>query len=98
MPRKYFAILISFALGGSLVAADKSASSTELSTTELVNKNVEGRGGLQAWRAVKTKTMWGRIGVGGDQRTPLSMPSCTVRQTVLRLESMLSEEQPELSS
>ena len=96
MPRKYFAILISFALGGSLVAADKSASSTELSPTEIVNKNVEARGGLQAWRAVKAITMSGSMGEGGNQRTTLAVPSSTGRKPVLGMPSPRPEKEAEL--
>src|SRR5467141_684817 len=76
MFRKSLAVLISFAFGVSLAAADNPASTTKLSAAEIVNKNVVARGGLQAWRAVQTMSMSGSMGVGGNQRTtlPLSIP------------------------
>lgn len=46
-------------------------SRVNLSAAEIVNKNVAARGGLEAWRAVKTMSWKGRLGVGGNQRAPL---------------------------
>jgi outer membrane lipoprotein-sorting protein len=40
-----------------------------------VDKNVAARGGLQAWRAVQTLTLTGKLGAGGNQRATLSVPA-----------------------
>jgi hypothetical protein len=42
-----------------------------LSATEIVEKNVAARGGLQAWRGVKTLSFAGKMGAGGNQRIPV---------------------------
>jgi hypothetical protein len=75
MLQKSLAVFISLAFGVALIAADNLASqSPQLSAAEIVNKNVEARGGLQAWRSVQTITMSGNMGVGGNQRSTLSVP------------------------
>ncbi len=57
-------------------AADKptSTASDWPSAAQIVEKNVAARGGLQAWRAVQTLSMVGKMGVGGNQRAPLVAP------------------------
>jgi hypothetical protein len=75
MRPKIFTILISTAFALSLKAApDTSPTARTLSATEIVEKNVAARGGLQAWRAVETMTLTGRMGAGGNQRATLSLP------------------------
>ena len=75
MLRKSLAVFISLAFGAALLAADNpKPQPPQLSALEIVNKNVEARGGLQAWRAVQTMTMSGKMGVGGNQRATLSVP------------------------
>ena len=48
----------------------------QITVEQIVNHNVAARGGLQAWRAVKTIAFEGKLGVGGDQRAqlPTSVP------------------------
>jgi hypothetical protein len=46
-----------------------------LSAAQIVDKNVEARGGLQAWRAVQTLSLQGKMGVGGNQRAVLPVPT-----------------------
>jgi outer membrane lipoprotein-sorting protein len=68
-------IVLSLALAVPFAAAANLAASTaKLSAAEIVEKNVAARGGLQAWRAVQTMQWSGKMGVGGNQRTTLSMP------------------------
>jgi len=95
MFRKSLAVLISFAFGVSLAAADNPASTTKLSAAEIVNKNVEARGGLQAWRAVQTMTMSGSMGVGGNRRATLAVPP-TGRKLTLGLPAPRPEKEMEL--
>jgi hypothetical protein len=51
------------------------SSPAKLSAAEIVNKNVEARGGLAAWRAVRTMTLSGKLGAGGNQRATLQVPN-----------------------
>src|SRR5437660_10976762 len=44
-----------------------------LSAAQIVEKTVAARGGLQAWRAVETMTVAGKMGAGGNQRAALSV-------------------------
>jgi outer membrane lipoprotein-sorting protein len=75
MLRKSLAILVSTAFALSLSAAPNTPSSVpKLSAAEIVDKNVAARGGLQAWRAVQSMTMEGKMGVGGNQRATLPTP------------------------
>jgi hypothetical protein len=57
-------------LTSAALAADTGAAPANLTAAEIVNKNVAARGGLQAWKGVKTLRWDGTIGVGGNQRGP----------------------------
>jgi hypothetical protein len=75
MLRKTLTILIATAFALSLKAAPGNApASRTLPATQIVDKNVAARGGLQAWRAVETMTLTGKMGAGGNQRASLSVP------------------------
>lgn len=75
MFRKSVGICISLALASSLAAAaDASQSGAKLSAADIVDKNVAARGGLQAWRAVQTMSLSGKLGAGGNQRATLQVP------------------------
>src|SRR5215469_14303411 len=75
MSRKSLAVIISFVFLVSLAgAAENPKPTTQLSAADIVAKNVAARGGLQAWRAVQTLTMEGKMGVGGNQRATLPVP------------------------
>jgi hypothetical protein len=75
MFRKTLTILIATAFAISLKAAPGEAPAARtLPATEIVDKNVAARGGLQAWRAVETMTLTGKMGAGGNQRATLSVP------------------------
>jgi hypothetical protein len=50
------------------------AAPDELSAADVVAKNIAARGGLQAWRAVQTLSLSGKLGVGGNQRAALAVP------------------------
>ena len=67
---------------GSLILAACMAAATaaaaapaNLSAAEVVTKNVAARGGLEAWRAVKTMSLSGKTGAGGNQRATLLLPT-----------------------
>ena len=66
-----FVICISLALSISLFAAADTPTGSNLSAAAIVERNVAARGGLQAWRAVQTMSMEGKLGAGGNQRATL---------------------------
>jgi hypothetical protein len=75
MVRKFYAVLILLVCAVSLVvAADVPAPQSNLTAAQIVDKNVAARGGLQAWRAVQTLSLEGKMGVGGNERARLSLP------------------------
>ena len=58
----------------SLAGADIAASKPGLSATQIVDRNISARGGLEAWRAVKTISLAGKLGAGGNQRATMQTP------------------------
>jgi len=69
-----FVVCISLALGISLFAAGDAPTGSNLSAAAIVERNVAARGGLQAWRAVQTMSLQGKLGAGGNQRATLAVP------------------------
>jgi hypothetical protein len=97
MSRKCVAGLILFAFSVlPAAAADNSASKAQLSAAEVVNKNVEARGGLQTWRGVQTMRMSGSMGVGGNQRATLAVPPPPGRHSALGMPAARPEKELEL--
>jgi len=81
MLRKTLTILIATAFALSVKAGPNSSPTARtLSAAEIAEKNVAARGGLQAWRAVETMTLEGKMGAGGNQRAALSVPVQGVRK------------------
>lgn len=75
MFRKSLVICMPLGFAISLAAASNtSAPRAQLSAAEIVDKNVAARGGLQAWRAVQTLSLAGKLGAGGNQRATLTAP------------------------
>jgi hypothetical protein len=76
MFRRSLTIFASLAFAVSIAAAPNTPpTQSNLSAAEIVDKNVAARGGLQAWRAVQTMSMAGKLGAGGNQRATLAVPS-----------------------
>jgi hypothetical protein len=50
------------------------ASAARLSAAEIVEKNVAARGGLSAWRGVKTLELKGKLDAGGNNRPTIPVP------------------------
>ena len=76
MFRESLAICISLACANLLaVAQDTPRSRVKLSAVDIADKNVAARGGLQAWRAVQTMSLAGKLGAGGNQRAALPVPN-----------------------
>ncbi len=75
MVKKSLAVFITFAIAVAVAAAaDQPTSHGTLSAAQIADRNVAARGGLQAWRAVQTLSMTGKLGAGGNQRATLSVP------------------------
>src|ERR1700756_2799279 len=53
-------LAMSFAVG-----ADAPAATAKLSATEIVERNIAARGGLQAWHSVQTMSWTGKMDAGG---------------------------------
>ena len=67
---------ISLTFAASLaVAAEAAPEKAQLSAAQIVDKYVAASGGLQAWRAVQTLSLAGKLGVGGNQRASLHVPT-----------------------
>ena len=66
----FLALAVSLASG----ADTKTAATAHLSAAAIVEKNVAARGGLDAWRAVQTLSMTGKMDAGGNNRPALAMP------------------------
>jgi len=80
MYRKTLGICISLVFAVAVAAAaDTQASRANLSATQIADKNVAARGGLQAWRAVHTLSLTGKLGAGGNRRATLSIPNPNVK-------------------
>jgi hypothetical protein len=67
-------LILAFALPAAR-AADVAAAPAKLSAAAIVDKNVAARGGLEAWRAVQTLSMEGKMGAGGNRRETLALPN-----------------------
>ena len=63
-------------------AADTKTTSG-LSAAAIVEKNVAARGGLQAWRAVQTLSLSGKVDAGGNNRPTLAVASPGVKKGAL---------------
>ena len=89
MFRKSLIVLIGTAFALALDAAPNTPpTAPSLSAAQIADKNVAARGGLQAWRAVETMTLKGKMGVGGNQRASLSVPMPGGRKALGNLQGL----------
>jgi len=72
-PGSYITLAVAIALAAQQMSA-QSAPQSGLSAAAIVDKNVAARGGLQTWRAVRTMSLAGKLGAGGNQRQALPAP------------------------
>jgi hypothetical protein len=93
MLRKMYGILTLVTLAVSLLAAaDMQSARAGLSAAQIVDKNVAARGGLQAWRAVQTLSLQGKMGAGGNRRASLALPMPYGKEVVNALPRRPAEE------
>jgi hypothetical protein len=75
MFRKTLGIFMSSVMLASIVGAgETSPAPSSLSAAAIVDRNVAARGGLQAWRAVQTMSLAGKLTAGGNQRAAIPVP------------------------
>jgi hypothetical protein len=79
-------ILLSFAVPLVVVADTATPQVDRLTAAQVVDRNVAARGGLQAWRAVQTLSMSGKMDAGGKQDVQLPFVLEMKRQRKTRLE------------
>jgi hypothetical protein len=93
MLRKMYGILTLVTLAVSLLeAADMQSARAGLTAAQIVDKNMAARGGLQAWRAVQTLSLQGKMGAGGNQRAILALPMPHGKELVNTLPRRPAEE------
>ncbi len=68
----------------SALALDTRPSNANLSAAQIVAKNIQARGGLQAWRAVQAISFEGKLGAGGNRQpsTPVSLPGSASKKVL----------------
>jgi len=93
MLRKICGLSVCWTAAVSLVfAADPSSAPAGLSAAQIVDKNVAARGGLEAWRAVQTLSLQGKMGVGGNRRAALPVPAPHSKELANTIPQRPSEE------
>ena len=69
-----------------IVVADSTTAPVDLTAAQVVERNISARGGLQAWRTVKTLSMSGKLDAGGKQKVQLPFVLEMERNRKTRLE------------
>ena len=92
MSQKIVVTLFTFALFVLSAGAESAPGKAKLSAAEIVEKNMEARGGLQAWRQVQSLSMTGKLAAGGDQRGSHPIPLPDKRAGKLVASQRLAEE------
>jgi hypothetical protein len=72
MLRKCFLLIVlTGVVEPGLINAGSPDSSGKLSVAEIIDRNAQARGGLQAWRSVQTMSMAGKLDAGGTAKVQL---------------------------
>ena len=69
-----------------VVVADSTTAPVDLTAAQIIERNISARGGLQAWRTVKTLSMSGKLDAGGKQKVQLPFVLEMERNRKTRLE------------
>jgi hypothetical protein len=91
MLRKILPVVVLILAVSAAMAADSGHVKATLTAAEIVEKNVQARGGLQAWRAVQTLSFEGKMGAGGNRQAPIPA-SLEANKKNATLPKRLSEE------
>jgi len=74
------------------IAADDVKPAAKLTASQIISKNVAARGGLEAWRAVHTLTLSGKLEAGGKKNSELPFVMKMKRPRKSRLEIQFREQ------
>ena len=83
--KRAYSVGILLALAPTLMAgADTTSKATapQLSVAQIVEKNVNARGGLDRWRAVQSFEMKGKLQAGGNRRSTIPVPGTQITPEV----------------
>lgn len=69
-----------------MIMAAQAAPPQALSVSQIIDKNIAARGGLQAWREIQTMTMTGKLDAGGKNNVQLPFVMKLKRPRMSRLE------------
>jgi outer membrane lipoprotein-sorting protein len=83
--------VLSIAAAGAAAGATRTAAPASLGVDQIVERNVAARGGLAAWRAVKTLTIAGELDAGGKPNHALPFVLKEKRPRKSRLEIVFAE-------
>ena len=86
MKRLYLIVCNLVAVAASAAVPVSAPSAPALTADQIVERNVAARGGLDAWRAVKTMTLAGQLGAGGKTDAQLPFVMQMKRPRMSRLE------------
>jgi hypothetical protein len=92
MKRWFWLAVAGVSLGLSTVASAATTSAAGLSAAQIVDRNVAARGGLEAWRAVNTLTLAGKMDAGGKTNVELPFVMKMKRPHKSRLELKFNEQ------
>jgi outer membrane lipoprotein-sorting protein len=74
MSRKLLLVCIALVLAISCALGETSTTPAKLSAAQVIEKNVEARGGLKPWRAVQTLSLSGKMQAGGNEPSSRRLP------------------------
>lgn len=94
MPRRAFSwfIALSVCLSLALIGAASPPAPANLTAAQIVEKNVSAKGGLQAWRAVQTISVSGKMDAGGKQKVQLPFMLEKKRPRKMRIELVFAND------
>lgn len=92
MKRFLFLVFGLISVAASAAVSPDPASTGKLSAAQIVDRNVSARGGLEAWRAVSTLTLSGRMEAGGKKNSELQFVMKMKRSHMSRLEIRFQEQ------
>ena len=92
MRRLFFLAFCLISVSVSAAVSPDAAPAGKLSAAQIVDRNVAARGGLQAWQAVSTLTLSGRMEAGGKKNSELPFVMKMKRSHMSRLEIRFQEQ------
>ncbi len=81
-----FCIVLFLFVPLTMAGAETDTTTTQLTAAQIVNKNVSARGGLEAWRAVRSLSMSGKMDAGKGVQLPFVMEMKRPRKMRLEIQ------------